>query len=115
MTKKDLSALLHKLDGVAIGEGEQFLDAGNTYPKIAYWEYVWTDTMSSGDDYQTVVTYQVSFLSKRPRDPQLIRLKQLLNSAGLHPTIYTEYNAGQNKAGEYHSYFSIDVVEDLDG
>lgn len=31
MTKKDLSALLHKLDGVAIGEGEQFLGR---------WQYV---------------------------------------------------------------------------
>lgn len=115
MTKKELSTLLHKIDGVAIGEGEQFLDSGDTYPKIAYWEYVWTDTMASGDDYHTIVTYQVSFLSKKPRDPKLIELKKLLNADDLHPVIYSEYSTGQNKAGEYHSYFSIDVVEDLDG
>lgn len=113
MTKKELSAILHQLDGVAIGEGEHFLDSGDTYPKVAYWEYVWTDTMASGDDYQTIVTYQVSFLSRRPRDPELLHLKQLLNAAGLHPVIYTEYTASKDHAGEYHSYFSIDVTEDL--
>lgn len=113
MTKKELSTLLHKLDGVSIAEGEEFLDKGDQFPKVVYWDYVWTDTMASGNDYQTVVTYQVSFLSRRPRDPGLIHLKKLLNDIGIHPIIYTEYNPGQNHSGEYHSYFSIEVVEDV--
>ena len=112
MTKKELSKILHQLNGVSIAEGEEFLEKSGTYPKVVYWDYVWTDTMASGDGYQTVVTYQISFLSRIPRDPELLHLKKLLNNAGIHPVIYTEYTPGQNHAGEYHSYFSIEVVED---
>lgn len=112
-SKQDLSAILHQVEGVVIGEGEQFLDDAKAYPKIAYWEYVWDDSMASGDGYETVVTYQVSFCSRRPRDPHLIALKQLLNRHDEYPVIYHEYVVGQNKAPEWHSYFTLDVLEEI--
>ena len=112
MTKSGLSTLLKSL-GIPVGEGEQFLDAKGKYPKIAYWEYVWTDTMSSGSDYSNIVTYQISFAGAIPRDAKLMQLKKMLNDEDLHPVIYHEYVTSENGPGYYHSYFSIDVEEDL--
>lgn len=112
MTKKELSRLLHTLD-IPIGEGEQYLEAKGKYPKIAYWEIAWNDEMASGDDYAEVVTYQISFVSTRPRDKKLIELKKTLNAGGLHPEILHEYVKAQDAPGTFHSYFSIDVEEEL--
>ena len=116
MTKDQLSSLLHELD-IPVGEGEHFLESKGSYPKVAYWEYVWTDDMASGDDYQVIVTYQVSFASTKRRDPVLVELKKKLNDAGLHPTFYHEYvraENGSNGPGYFHSYFSLEVLEDLE-
>jgi len=112
MTKSELSALLHKLN-IPVGEGEQYLDSKDKLPKIAYWEYLWHDSMASGDDYDTLVTYQVSLVSSRPRDASLIKLKQMLNEIGLHPDINIEYVKGQNSPGQYHTYFALQVSEDI--
>lgn len=112
MTKKELSVLLNSIE-IPVGEGEQFLESKGKYPKIAYWEYVWTDKMSSGSDYSNIVTYQISFASAKPRDAKLLQLKKALNDKNLHPTIYHEYVASENSPGYYHSYFSIDVEEDI--
>ena len=114
INKSDLSDLLHQLN-IPVGEGEQFLDSKDTMPKVAYWEYLWSDDMASGYDYAEVVTYQISFVSVRPRDPKLLRLKKLLNEQGLHPDIYHEYVKAERSPAYYHSYFSIDVEEDIDG
>lgn len=113
MSKTELSIILHQLD-IPVGEGEQFLDSADKMPKVAYWEYLWTDDMASGDDYDEVVTYQVSFVSYRPRDPALLMLKQLLNDAGLHPVIYHEYVKAERSPGYFHSYFSVDIEESLE-
>lgn len=112
MTKSDLSTLLHKLN-IPVGEGEHFIDSKDKMPKVSYWEMLWTDYMASGDDYEELVTYQVSLVSSRPRDPKLLQLKKLLNTAGLHPDIYHEYINPANAPGYYHSYFSIEVTEGL--
>ena len=112
MTKSELKELLNSLD-IPVGEGEQFLDKSKEYPKIAYWEYNWRDVMASGDDYDEVVTYQISFVSKTPRHRKLLELKMALNGIGLHPEISHEYVKAQNGPGEYHSYFAIDVTEAL--
>ena len=112
MTKAELSELLHGI-GVPVGEGEHFLDSSTEFPKIAYWEYLWSDDMASGDDYEELVTYQVSFVSRRPRDPKLIQLKRRLNNIGIHPDINHEYVKAENGPGEYHSYMQIDVAEVL--
>lgn len=117
MTKEDLSSLLKRLN-IPVGEGEHFLEAKGKYPKVAYWEYIWEDDMASGDDYEELVTYQISFASKYRRDPALVMLKRLLNDEfGLHPTIYHEYvraDSGSNGPGYFHSYFSLQVYEELE-
>lgn len=110
MTKSELSTMLHTLS-IPIGEGEQFLDSNNKYPKIAYWEILWDDSMASGDDYDTIVTYQISFVSRVPRDPKLVLLKQTMNNIGLHPSISHEYVKASDAPGEFHSYFSLQVTE----
>ena len=112
MTKAELVAILDSV-GVNAREGEQYLDDLKVFPKIAYWDYYWSDNMASGDGYQTVVTYQVSFASKTARHEKLLALKSALNARGLHPTIQHEYVKGTNSPGWYHSYFSVDVTEAL--
>lgn len=110
MTKSDLSDLLRGLN-IPVGEGEHFLDSSGEYPKVAYWEYFWHDDMASGDDYEEIVTYQVSFVSRRPRDPKLKLLKSRLNAVGLHPDINIEYVKSESGPGEFHAYMAIDVTE----
>lgn len=112
LSKIELSNMLHLL-GIPVGEGEQFLDDAKTKTKVCYWEYVWTDQMASGDDYENIVTYQISFKSEKPRHPKLLELKHYLNDAGEHPVFYHEYVKGTNGAGYFHSYCSIDVLEEL--
>lgn len=112
MTKTEMVAILDSVE-VPAREGEQYLDDLETFPKIAYWEYYWTDDMASGDDYQTIVTYQVSFVSDVPRDTKLLSLKSALNNVGQHPTIMHEYVKASSGPGYYHSYFSVDVTEEM--
>ena len=112
LTKAELLEIISSTD-VTVREGEQYLDDLKTFPKIAYWEYYWTDEMASGDDYETVVTYQVSFASRTPRHSALLAIKKALNDHGLHPDISHEYVKAQNGPGWWHSYFAVDVTEEL--
>ena len=112
LSKLELSALLHLLD-IPVGEGEQFLEDQKDKVKVCYWEYVWEDQMASGDDYENVVTYQLSFKADKPRHPKLLELKHRLNEANQYPTFYHEYVKGVNGPGYFHSYCSIDVLEEL--
>ncbi len=112
LTKRELSEILHSLP-VQVGEGEQFLISKGQYPKVAYFELQWEDNMASGDDYEEIITYQVSFAGLKPRDPALLQLKQALNDRGLHPIIQHEYVNGDNAPAYHHSFFSLDVTEDL--
>lgn len=111
LTKAEFSQMIHEA-GVPVGEGENYLDDEKTYPKIAYWEYVWTDQMASGSDYETVVRYQVSYASRRGRDNGLKKLKKSLNSRGLHPQMFHEYVKGDSSPGYHHWYCAVDVLED---
>jgi hypothetical protein len=113
LTKAELLEILNG-SGVTVREGEQYLEDGKTFPKIAYWEYLWSDSEASGDSYETVVTYQVSFASRTPRHSKLLALKNALNSHGLTPDIYHEYVKAQNGPGWWHSYFSVDITEHLE-
>lgn len=112
LSKLELSDMLHLL-GIPVGEGEQFLEDKKAKVKVCYWEYVWSDQMASGEDYEDVVTYQVSFKADKPRHPKLLELKHRLNEAGIHPVFYHEYVKGVDGAGYFHSYCSIDVLEEL--
>lgn len=115
MNKEGLSKLLHSIDGVDdVAEGEQAFDRKGKYPKITYWETVWTDHNASGDDYETTVTYQISYCDRKPRSQGLLNLKKALNSARLHPVFYHEHVVPTDNPPYFHSYCAVDVDEDLD-
>lgn len=115
MTKDELSGLLHSIPGVGmVEEGEAALEKKGAYPRIVYWETVWTDHNASGDDYETTVTYQISYCARTPRSKPLLELKRKLNEAGLHPVIYHEHVVPSGNTPQYHhSYCAVDVEESL--
>lgn len=110
LTKAEFSKVLNSV-GVPVAEGESNLDDVKKLPKIVYWEYVWTDSMASGGNYETVVRYQASYCSNRGRDTALKKLKKVLNTAGIHPVMYHEYVKGDSSPGYHHWYFAVDVLE----
>lgn len=110
MTKQELSELLHSLN-IAVNEGIQNDKNVNTYPRVVYWDYVIDYVRSSGTGDYDLITYQISFFSKMPRDSKLLELRKTLKEKyNLFPTIYIEYI--ENKQ-EFHSYFSLEVLENV--
>ena len=109
MTKQELEELLDKLE-VPISESTPKDDEMEKEIRIHYWDYNWDDNMASGQEYNTIVTYQVSVVADRPRHPKLLELKKLLNNAGYHPSIQHEYLTEPRRI---HSFFSIDVLENI--
>lgn len=107
VTKSELSKLLHSLD-IPVDEGITSPDNLNECPRIVYWQYIWDYVMSSGGDYENLVTYQISFYSRRPSDPKLLELREILKEEEQYPLIYHEY-VSDDKV--WHSYFSLEVVE----
>ena len=113
MTKTELVELINST-GIIARENELYLEDLKTFPKIAYWEYIIEDVMASGDDYETVVTYQVSFASRTARPAELLTLKRAFNAAGYHPVIYHETLPATNGPAWHHYYFRIEITEDMD-
>lgn len=110
MKKIELIELL-KLLGVPFNEGIQSDKNTNSLQRIVFWDYIWEPISASGDEYNTLVTYQVSFFSKTSRNSKLIKLKEMLKDKGLKPIIYHEYD---QKNQEFHSYFSLEVLENIE-
>ena len=113
MTKTELVELIESV-GVTARENELYLEDAKIFPKIAYWEYIIEDVMASGDDYETVVTYQVSFASRTSRPHELLMLKKAFNNAGYHPVIYHETLPATNGPAWHHYYFRVEITEELD-
>jgi len=109
MTKAELEILFDSL-GIKINEGIQNDTSLNIYPRIVYWEFIWEPMSASGKEYNTKVTYQVSFYSIIPRDPKLLMLKQKLNEKRLNPLIEHEY-ISEDK--HFHSFLAIEVLENV--
>lgn len=109
MTKKEFEDLLDKL-AVPVSESTPKDDEMEEEIRIHYWDYNWEDNMASGQDYNTIVTYQVSVVADKPRHPKLLKLKKMLNESGYHPSIQHEYLVEQKRV---HSFFSIDVLENI--
>lgn len=113
MTKKELSELLHSL-GIPVNEGITSEENINVYPRIVYWPYLERDEMASGEEYQNVVTYQISFYARTPQHKKYKELRKKLRGAGLHPDIYHEYVENDPIfAKTWHTYFALDVIEDV--
>lgn len=116
MTKSELSKLLNNIEDVKhVAEGEAAMGSRGELPRIVYWETIWTDHNASGDDYETTVTYQISYCDRKPRSKGLLNLKKALNDAGLHPVFYHEHVVPTDNPQYYHSYCAVDVDESLDG
>lgn len=113
MTKSELIKLIEST-GVTSRENELYLEDAKEWPKIAYWEYIIEDIMASGNDYDTVVTYQVSFASRTARPPELVKLKKAFNDAGYHPMIFHETVKATNGPAWHHYYFNVEIEEEMD-
>lgn len=113
MTKAELVQLIESV-GVTARENELYLEDMKSFPKIAYWEYIIEDVMASGDDYETIVTYQVSFASRATRPAELMALKKAFNDAGYHPVIYHETLNAVNGPAWHHYYFRTEIKEEMD-
>lgn len=109
MEKEDLIKIFKELD-IPTNEGIQNDTDTNKYPRIVFWEFLWVPIGASGEKYNTKVTYQVSFYSKKPRDEKLLKLKEKLNEKGINPIIEHEF---AEKKRDIHSYFAIEVLENV--
>lgn len=109
MTKKEFEELLDKLE-IPVSESTPKDDEMEEEIRIHYWDYNWEDNMASGQEYNTIVTYQVSVVADKPRHPKLLELKKLFNKAGYHPSIQHERSTEQRRV---HSFFSIDILENI--
>lgn len=107
ITKKELEKILDSLE-IPIAEGINKDINTNTFPRIVYWEYFWEFLQASSKTYDMVVTYQISYFSKIPRDSKLIKLISILLDFGIITEVSHEY-IQEDKY--FHSFFKIDVLE----
>lgn len=110
MTKKEFIDLLEELK-IPVSESTPKDNEMEKEIRIHYWDYNWEDNTASGQDYNTIVTYQISVVADKPRHPKLLKLKKLLNEKGYYPSIQHEYLAEQRRV---HSFFSIDILENIE-
>lgn len=82
MKKQELSDLLHSLQ-IPVNEGIASQENTNKYPRVVYWDYIWEDILASGEEYENVETYQISFYSRTPRNEKLMELREKLRKVGL--------------------------------
>ena len=114
MTKKELSEILHST-GIPVNEGISSDVNTNKYPRIVYWPYYEQDEMASGESYQNIVTYQISFYARTPQHEKYKELRKKLRELGLHPAFQHEYvEKDEVFAKTWHTYFALDVVEEID-
>lgn len=111
MKKEEFIEILTSLE-IPFNEGIQNDINTNLYPRIVFWEIAWEDIMASNSNYETKVTYQISFFSRTPRDHKLLELKNVLNSKGIGLFIEHEYIQEERY---HHSYFPIEVIENING
>lgn len=113
MRKEELSTLLKTLD-IPVNEGITSAENTNKYPRIVYWPFAEQDEMSSGGEYNNIVTYQISFYAKIPQHEKYKELRQALRDVGLHPLFNHEYVENDPMyANTWHTYCAVDVIEDV--
>lgn len=109
MTKQELVELLEELN-IPVNEGTPEDTTIEVEARVCFWDYLWEDITASGENYNTNVTYQISFISDKPRHPKLIELKSNLNKIGLFPQIQHEHLIEKRRV---HSFFSLEVLENV--
>lgn len=110
MNKEEFIKLLEKLE-VPISETTPEDSNMEAPVRIHFWDYIWDSVTASDKEYNTNVTYQVSFLADEPRHPKLLELKKSLNEVGIFPRIQHEYITAERRI---HSYFSIEILENIE-
>lgn len=110
MSKEELIELLKELE-VPLSEGPPKDSDVEENERINFWDYNWEDLMASGENYNTMVTYQISIVANKPRSATLLKAKKKLNDKGYHPQIQHEHLIEQRRV---HSFFSIDVLENIE-
>lgn len=60
LTKEKLKALLDSLK-ICVNEGIQNDCNTKLFPRLVYFENEWSSVLSSGDEYQSTVTYRIFF------------------------------------------------------
>lgn len=110
MTRETLIKMLESLK-IPFNEGVQD-DENTKCPRILFWDYVWEPIIASGQKYNTIVTYQISIMNyDSPRNSEsLLKLREILEKYDINPIINHEY---VEKEQIWHSYFSIDVLENI--
>ncbi len=115
MTKQELSELLHSLE-IPVNEGITSAESLNEYPRIVYWPYYERDEVASGESYQNIVTYQISFYARTPQHEKYKELRRRLRNLGLRPAFQHEYvEKDPVFAKTWHTFFALDIVEEIDG
>lgn len=107
LTKDELIKILDSI-GIPVSEGINKDKNTNQFPRIVFWELFWDFSQASSKDYSTIVTYQISFFSKKPRDSKLIELIKTLHERNIFVNVSHEYVQNEKY---FHSYFSLDVLE----
>lgn len=109
MTKTELVNLLTELN-VPVNEGTPEDREMDVPFRICFFEYNWESNTASGKEFNTIVTYQISIISDKPRHPKLVELKHKLNDIGLFPQIIIEHNIEKRRI---HAFFSLEVLENI--
>ena len=110
MTKTELVELLESTE-IPVNEAISSKINTNVFPRIVFWDYIWEEVSASNNTYNTSVTYQISVHHLEPRPIELLKLRKNLHALGIRPTIYKEFIQDER---EFHSYFAIEVLENLD-
>lgn len=110
ISKEKFLSIIESLN-IPFNEGiqEDFVESN---PRVIFWDYTWEPVLASGIAYNTICTYQVSFFSDiPPRDSEkLLMLLKMLLKFNINPLVNHEY---VEKDRTWHSYFSIDLLENL--
>ena len=109
LTKETLITILKSI-GIPVNEGISSDPNSKIFPRMVFWEFIWTPQIASGNEYNTIVTYQISLYARTPRNNAIIRLKKELAEYSLNPIINHEFIEDEKY---FHSYLAVDVLEDI--
>ena len=109
LTRDKLIELIKNL-GIDWNEGINADFSSNK--RIVFWDYAWEPLTASGKNYNTIVTYQISFFNALPpkKSEELITLIHELGEYNINPLVSHEY---VEKEREWHSFFSVEVPENV--